>query len=103
MVACLEPYCARVPQILDSDVETDEFWVLLHGVNLLGRIDSRAAGELLVRLLREMIEYDPDMLDWITEDWEYLFANKPDEVQTVLDQVMQIGRASCRERVCQYV
>src|SRR3546814_10437 len=36
-----------------------------------------------------MIEYDPDMLDWITEDWEYLFANKPDEVQTVLDQVMR--------------
>src|SRR3546814_952224 len=31
----------------------------------------------------------PDMFDWITEDWEYLFANKPDEVQTVLDQVMR--------------
>src|SRR3546814_18667148 len=31
----------------------------------------------------------PDMFDWITEDWEYLFANTPDEVQTVLDQVMR--------------
>jgi len=89
MVACLEPYCARVPQILAEDLEEDESWALVHGVNLLGRIDSLAAGELLVRLLSDMIDYDQDMFDWIAEDWEHLFANKPVEVQAALDQTMR--------------
>jgi hypothetical protein len=89
MVACLEPYGARVPQILSEDLEEDEVWVLVHGVNLLGRIDSLAAGELLVRLLSELIECDQDMFDWIAQDWPYLFANKPDAVQAVLDRAMR--------------
>lgn len=89
MVDCLAQYDDRLSQIVDKNLESDEFWVLVHGVNLLGKIESRAAGELLVRWLREMINRDRDMFDWLAEDWPYLFANKPVEVQTALDQAMR--------------
>jgi len=93
MVECLAPYCDRLPKILDEEIESDEFWVLVHGVNLLGKIDTRPAGELLVRWLRGLVDYDQDTFDWIAEDWAYLFINKPVEVQQALDQAMR-ARAS---------
>jgi hypothetical protein len=89
MVDCLAHYSDRLSQILAENLESDEFWVLVHGVNLLGKIESRTAGELLVRWLREMINYDQNMFDWVADDWPYLFANKPVEVQAALDQAMR--------------
>lgn len=72
-----------------SGDEPGQWWLSLHAAFILGRIPSRSAGLLLVRLMRLMDERgDEDLQDWVAGDWPALFANKPESVlQAVRDLV----------------
>jgi hypothetical protein len=69
-----------------------EWWLLLHGVMILGLMPSARAGLLLVEFMRRMSEAEAyDLQDWFAGNWPALFRNKPDEVLPAV-------RALCENR-----
>lgn len=58
-----------------------DWWLMLHGAMILGRIASESAGLQLVGLMRRMsTEEDDNLQDWLAGDWAALFENKPPQV-----------------------
>src|SRR3546814_12653330 len=69
----------------------------LHAVNGLRQADAVVYDALV----------SSDILDFARPDCERIYAGKrggqPSPVQAAIPQRLELGRASCRERVCQYV
>jgi hypothetical protein len=64
-----------------EDLSAGEWWLLHHGVMILGLIPSEPAGTLLVGFLRRIGEVEDDALqDLLAGSWPAFFRNKPETV-----------------------
>lgn len=76
MIAALEDLVTRP---WTEEEAAGAWWLKLHAAMILGRMNSEAAGRVLIRLMRRMSEAeDFDLQDWLASEWPALFANKPD-------------------------
>jgi SEC-C motif len=73
----------------DVDPEEPRYWLPLHAIMILGKLDTESAGRALARALSKMPEVGFDLSDWFDGYWPALLANKPDSVladfQALLD------------------
>jgi hypothetical protein len=70
-------------------MQQGQWWVVIHGIHLLGQWPDEASGKLLAKLWRRLAEDEEgDWMEWVVEHWPELFANKPEmafeEVRAIL-------------------
>ncbi len=65
----------------EEGLRQGEWWLVIHGIHLLGQWPDEASGKLLATLWRCLGEEEEgDWFDWVAEHWPELFANKPESV-----------------------
>jgi yecA family protein len=86
-----QPVAARMRQHLETnqnwaeDVESEDWWGLLHAIFILGALTGEDAIEGLVHAIQRMDrERDNDLWDWIAGYWPALFRNKRAEASQAL-------------------
>lgn len=68
--------------------DSDAWWLPLHAAFILGKMDSLAAGLLLVELMRLLDRHnEQDLQDWLADAWPGLFANKPETILTAVSEL----------------
>jgi SEC-C motif len=71
-------------------MQSGHWWVVIHGVHLLGQWPDETSGRLLAGLWRRLAEEEVgNWMEWLVEHWPEFFANKPD---TVFEEVRAILR-----------
>jgi hypothetical protein len=59
-------------------LDNGQWWAQLHGIFILGKLPSEAAGQLLTHVLVLADQHeDKNLMDWVAGNWARLFANKP--------------------------
>ena len=69
-------------------------------------LDEKAWKKEIKQKLEEMREASKERVKQANEDYNHILQNSPPSLLTrkeLRDRRLQIGRASCRERVCLYV
>jgi hypothetical protein len=70
--------------------DEDDWWALLHCINVLGGIPGRAAADALVEALELTEREQEDALwEWVDETWPALFRNK---FALVRDRLLELAR-----------
>lgn len=72
-----------------EELNPGQWWVVIHGIHLLGQWPNETSGKLLTSLWRRLCEEEEgDWMDWVGAHWPELFANKPEivfeEVRAIL-------------------
>ena len=62
------------------DASEGDWWLVLHAAHILGLIESKAAGDLLIKILLRLETVDTAIDLWAAHSWPGWFRNKPDTV-----------------------
>lgn len=90
MVAVLATfYDAMEAMAALDELDNGQWWAQLHGIFILGKLPSEAAGQLLTHVLVMADQHeDENLMDWVAGEWAPLFANKP---ASVVERVREVA------------